>query len=174
MVRAAEPECPALRTTKLNRLAPIGLVLLSVFAMAQARGNTPRLVWNVTPSVPTGLYWLANRQPRMGNLTAIRLPISSPYLPTGILLIKRTAARAGYIVCRRGTIVTINGRLAAVARIADGAGRPLKRWSGCMRLRATQTFVLSTHPDSFDSRYFGPVDRRHTLGTATQVFHRRP
>ena len=148
-------------------------MVLSVFAMAQAKGNTPRLVWNVTPSAPTGLYWLANRRPRMGNLTAIRLPISSPYLPKGVLLIKRIVASAGYIVCRHRTIVTINGRLAAVARIADGSGRPLMRWTGCMRLRATQIFVLSTRPEGFDSRYFGPVDRRHILGTAKHVFHWR-
>jgi type IV secretory pathway protease TraF len=152
----------------------IGLAVLSVIAIAQTRVNNLRLLWNVTRSVPTGLYSLSIEQPRVGKFAAIRLPGSFPYLPGGTVLIKRIAARAGYIVCRLGPIVSINGHPSAIARRADAAGRPLPRWGGCRRLSARQTFVLSPDPDSFDSRYFGPVDRRYVLGTATPVFCRPP
>jgi type IV secretory pathway protease TraF len=94
------------------------------------------------------------------------------YLPGGTLLIKRVAARLGDIVCRHGPLVTINGRPIARARSADVMGRPLPRWIGCRRLNAALAFLLSTDPDSFDSRYFGPVDRRQILGTALPVWVR--
>jgi type IV secretory pathway protease TraF len=57
----------------------------------------------------------------------------------------------------------------AQAKLADTAGRPLPAWSGCIRLADTQVFVLAADPDSLDSRYFGPVDRAHVLGTALPV-----
>lgn len=60
----------------------------------------------------------------------------------------------------------------AQAKLADTAGRPLPAWSGCIRLPDTQVFVLAADPDSFDSRYFGPVDRANVLGTALPVWVR--
>ena len=91
------------------------------------------------------------------------------YLRKGALLIKPIAAGAGQTVCRHGALVTVNGRIVARARTLDAAGRPLPAWSGCFRLAADQIFVLSADPDSFDSRYMGPIDRAHVLGTAQPV-----
>jgi type IV secretory pathway protease TraF len=91
-------------------------------------------------------------------------------LPTGALLIKPVAASTGDVVCRHRSIVTINGRAAAFARTADASGRPLPKWTGCIRLDARGVFVLSAEPLSFDSRYFGPIDRRNVLGTASPVW----
>jgi len=71
-------------------------------------------------------------------------------------------------------LVTINGRVAAQASSADPAGRLLPSWSGCFRLTSTDIFVLSLDPGSFDSRYFGPVERRHIVGTAVPVWVRTP
>jgi type IV secretory pathway protease TraF len=82
------------------------------------------------------------------------------------------AAGAGDVVCRHGALITINGRAVAQARLTDTAGRPLPAWSGCIRLADTQVFVLAVDPDSFDSRYFGPVDGANVLGTASPVWVR--
>jgi conjugative transfer signal peptidase TraF len=151
----------------------VGLLLL-----AYPRANVPTLLWNTSPSVPLGLYWLAARPPTRGALAAIRLPEphrsladSRSYLPAGILLIKPIVATAGDVVCRHGSMVTLQGRTMAHARRADRAGRPLPRWSGCIRLGADQVFVLSAEPDGFDSRYFGPVEHRHVIGTALPLWH---
>jgi type IV secretory pathway protease TraF len=121
---------------------------------------------------------LASRPPTQGALAVIRLPEpyrsladSRGYLPAGILFIKPIVARASDVVCRHGPIVTLHGRAMAYARSADRAGRPLPRWSGCIRISADQAFVLSVDPDGFDSRYFGPVNRRNVVGTALPVWH---
>src|SRR3546814_9782387 len=41
----------------------------------------------------------------------------------------------------------------------DRRQRLLPRWHGCRYLTTSEVFVLSTVPGSFDSRYFGPVER---------------
>jgi type IV secretory pathway protease TraF len=92
------------------------------------------------------------------------------YLGQAALLIKPVAAGTGDVVCRHGATVTINGQAAAHARKADERGRPLLHWSGCIMLAAGQIFMLSAAPDSFDSRYFGPIDRSHLVGAARPVW----
>jgi type IV secretory pathway protease TraF len=95
------------------------------------------------------------------------------YLRKGALLIKPVAAGAGDTVCRHGPLVTINGRIVSHAKTLDAAGRPLPAWSGCFRLRASDIFVLSAVPGSFDSRYLGPIGRVHVMGLAQPVWVRQ-
>jgi conjugative transfer signal peptidase TraF len=150
---------------------------LSVLAMACPRTSHPRLLWNTSPSVPLGLYWIASAAPTIGELAVIRLTdrlralaAARGYLSETALLIKPVAASMGDVVCRHGPTVTINGQAAAHARTADERGHPLPHWSGCITLAAGQVFLLSTAPDSFDSRYFGPIDRSHVVGAARRVW----
>jgi type IV secretory pathway protease TraF len=37
-------------------------------------------------------------------------------------------------------------------------------------LRAGEFFLLSHEPESFDSRYFGPIEALHIVGRATLIF----
>lgn len=124
----------------------------------------PQIVWNASPSIPVGLYRLVAYTPARGRLAVIRLPepfltlaSARGYLPAGVLLIKPIAAGAGDLVCRHGAVVTINGRMAALAKTADAWGRLLPRWHGCQRLNAHQIFVLSPAADSFGCSSPSPV-----------------
>jgi type IV secretory pathway protease TraF len=59
----------------------------------------------------------------------------------------------------------LNGARIAQVVMKDGAGRSLPLWHGCRRLRADEVFTLSTHAEtSFDSRYYGPIERASILG----------
>jgi type IV secretory pathway protease TraF len=118
--------------------------------------------------------------PGTGELAIVRLPAAvrafaaaRGYLAGDALLIKPVAAGAGDVVCRRADFVSINGRIAARIRYADASGRQLPRWSGCLTLAERELFLLSTAPDSFDSRYFGPVDRVHVLGSGHPIWRVR-
>jgi type IV secretory pathway protease TraF len=95
------------------------------------------------------------------------------YLRKGVLLIKPVVASAGDTVCRHRALVTINGRIVARARALDAAGRPLPAWSGCFKLGSSDIFVLSADPDSFDSRYVGPIDRADVVGFALPIWVRQ-
>lgn len=141
--------------------------------------SRPRLMWNASPSVPTGLYWIAPAtQPVVGQRLVVRMPAPwatlmarRGYLPAGVPLLKPLAAAAGTRVCRIGQSVTIAGRLVAQARTHDLAGRALPVWSGCGRLARDQLFLLApARADSVDSRYFGPVSRSAVLGVARPVW----
>jgi conjugative transfer signal peptidase TraF len=161
---------------RLCTLALLGIGSLAILLKAGA----PVLLWNASPSVAIGLYRVTSRPPLTGALAVIRLPDplrilaeTRGYLRKGALLIKPIAAGAGDTVCRHGQLVTINGRIAAHARTWDAIGRTLPAWSGCFRLADNDIFVLSADPDSFDSRYLGPIDRAHVVGIAQPVWVRQ-
>lgn len=155
-------------------VAGVGVIALTVPTADDLR---PLLVWNATASVPTGLYHIVDGEPHRGSLVVIRLPEPfrklahlRGYVPASVIVIKPIAALRGDTLCRQGNAVSINGRIVAFARKLDKAGRPLPRWRGCHLLGTTAVGVISKRPDSFDSRYFGPLDQRYVVGVAIPVW----
>lgn len=137
------------------------------------------LVWNVTASVPTGLYHIGDAAGlQIGERVALdpssRLReylAERGYLPAGVPLIKEVAALPGDTVCRDGLAITINGSRAGSARARDRRGRGLPVWRGCRTIAAQEIFVMNRRaPGSFDGRYFGPVPRDHVIGRARPVW----
>jgi type IV secretory pathway protease TraF len=92
------------------------------------------------------------------------------YLPSSVPALKRIVAAAGDGVCEKAGIVTINGRVIARPKPSDHAGRRLVAWHGCETLSAAHIFVLNENDSSFDSRYFGPVDRRSLIGAVFPIW----
>jgi conjugative transfer signal peptidase TraF len=136
----------------------------------------PKLLWNASASVPVGLYWIENRPPMRGEIAVLKLPewvalIASErqYLPRKVWLLKPVAASNADVVCRFGAHVFVNGKHVAKALLVDKNHRQMPTWRVCKILNAEQVFVLSRHRDSFDSRYFGPVDRAFVAGTAKPI-----
>ena len=136
-------------------------------------------VWNVSASVPTGLYAIRGKASlHVGERVAIEPPpelrcllAERGYLPIGVPLLKRIAAVSGQRVCRFGHVVTIDGAFAGAARARDSRGRLLPVWFGCHKLRTAELFVMNpVAPDSFDGRYFGPLRLDTVIGRATPVW----
>ncbi len=147
-------------------LAGIALVGFSAIAHTQ-----PRLVWNASASAPIGLYRVISGAPERGDVVLVRIPQSTEklavmrgYLPAGVPLIKRIAAVAGDDVCAFNGAIIVNGEVAARQRKVDRAGRSLPRWDECRELVQGEFFLLTHAPDSFDSRYFGPVTSARVIG----------
>lgn len=152
---------------------------VSIIAITVVADMPTRLVWNVSESVPTGLYAVRDDDPlRPGVLAAVMPPeplarwlAENGYLGRGAPLLKRVEALPGQHVCRIGDRITVDGQLRAVARNADRFGRPLPRWSGCSVIADQQLFLLNAdHPGSLDGRYFGPLPRTSVLGRAVPIF----
>jgi len=138
-----------------------------------------RLVWNASASVPLGLYRIDRAHVlRVGDMVAVRpspalarFMAERRYVEANVLLVKPVAATSGATICRLGSRVTIDGRAVAAALPRDRFGRPLPSWSGCRRLRPDQLFLIApTHRDSFDGRYFGPIDRGQVVGFAAPLW----
>jgi conjugative transfer signal peptidase TraF len=149
-------------------LAVGGVALLGLSALPTPR---PWLVWNPSASAPIGLYRVVAGPVGRGDWVLVRPPedvaelaAARGYLPLGVPLVKRVAARAGDTVCARKGALFINGQEVARPLVWDRAGRPMLRWSGCRSLGAEELFLLLPPPDSFDSRYFGPVPRTLVIG----------
>lgn len=149
-----------------------------VIGISTAAHPTPRLLWNATASTPTGLYALQPvRTLHIGDLVAVRPPeriarflAEGGYLPRNVPLLKQVAGLAGQMVCRAGDTVTIDSHVVATARERDSHGRDLPLWSGCRSLGAGEIFLLNPHPDSLDSRYFGPLPVASVIGRATPLW----
>jgi conjugative transfer signal peptidase TraF len=157
-------------------LTTVAVACAALLIAPLARSN-PILIWNASPSVPIGLYFVEGRSPRIGEIAVLRPPKWATtladhrrYLPSSALLLKPVAAEEGDIVCRFGAHVFVNGGLQPKALREDRLKRPLPSWKGCLRLGTKQIFVLSKRKDSFDSRYFGVVEERQVLGTGKLVF----
>lgn len=152
-------------------------VAITLFAASAIGRPGPLVVWNMSPSIPTGLYGVGWSPPHVGDMILARLPFTAAvladsrgYLPRSAHLIKPVVATAGYRVCRHSVRILVEDRLVAFAQPADRIGRPLPVWGGCRLLRVGEVFVIADDPQSFDSRYFGPLARQHVVGRAFQIW----
>ena len=163
----------------LVRASLIGLGI-GVLLGTIAHPPTPRLLWNATASAPIGLYLLVPGAPlEIGDTVAARAPDGARqlaarrgYLPSGVPLVKRIAAMAGGRVCAVRARIIVNGRTLAQRRKRDAAGRAMPWWTGCRRLQSGQFLLLNRAAGSFDSRYFGPIERSAIIGKAVLIWPR--
>mgnify|MGYP001029736436 CR=1 FL=1 len=140
----------------------------------------PRLVWNVSPSAPIGLYSITpDSYPQTGDMVLAKVPeqwrqlgAQRRYIPINVPLVKRAAAEPGDIVCAVGREIFVNGRGIAGRRRYYGMGRPLPWWNGCTMLRNGALLLLMDNPSSFDGRYFGPTQREDIIGRARLIWRR--
>ena len=151
-------------------MATVGIAFLAVKPLIIP---VPLFIWNASESVPIGWYLVAKRQPMIGEIAVIKLTdwvqiyaSSRGYLPQNVWLLKPVFAVYPSIICRFGSHVFVNGKQVAKAKIGDKMHRVLPVWKGCIALSSTKYFVLGKHRDSFDSRYFGPIEKRQVVGTA--------
>jgi len=162
--------------TALHVTFAVAAATLPVLGMmhATAAGPSPLLI-NESPSVPRGLYARTSEAPSAGRIVAVTPPRPArAYLgrlgaAPGAQLLKRVVATAGEPVCAgEDGLAWPRGRVTALPR--DRAGRELPRWRGCRRLTARELLVVGDTAASFDSRYFGPIDRAEVRGVYREVW----
>lgn len=156
-------------------LARVGILA----CLSASRFHAPiSLLYNPSASVARGWYLiLPAKRLRVGMLVIARLPgwaaqlaAARDYLPITVPVIKLIAARGDEHVCERAGILSIEGRPVVRVLTADSAGRPLAAWRGCRDLRTNEFLLLGDAPDSYDSRYFGPVVAGAIMGRAIPLW----
>ena len=159
-------------------------IILSTFTatgllLSTIGGKTPRYIWNVSNSVPIGLYRVQPAtQLAVTELVAINPPDLlaafldlNGYLPMGIPMLKRVLALPGQTVCRNGLTIAIDGIDVGQAQERDGRGRPLPAWHGCRVIADGDVFVMNWQSaDSLDGRYFGPLPISAVIGRAVAIW----
>jgi conjugative transfer signal peptidase TraF len=158
-------------TRALRILGPYAIMLVLIFQLFASIG----LRINTSPSLPIGFY-LTTSDPA-ANLVEFcppepyaRLTIIRRYRDAGSCedgaapLLKPLIAKAGDLVETSSRGIAINGRLIpnTAPASADSKGRPLTPWpAGSTTGRPGTYWVASSYnARSFDSRYFGPIERR--------------
>jgi conjugative transfer signal peptidase TraF len=137
---------------------------------------------NTTSSMPVGLYIVNFADtPRRGDMVIACIPASvrllaraRGYVEDGSCagttpLVKYVCATSGDDVDLAGGVVRVDGREQRNAQIesTDSHDRPLPRSPFVSRqLTANEFWLCSAAYRSFDSRYFGPVERSDILGVA--------
>lgn len=135
-----------------------------------------RLLVNLTPSLPYGLYWRMEEAPtvRRGLIYELTAPDAmvpflsaklGPLAPRAHLL-KEVMGVPGDLVCWSWEEMSINNRQ-VFTRLPN---QPLPPQVGCRRLGAEEVVVTGMHPDSCDSRYIGAIDMRRVLYRVVPVF----
>lgn len=148
-------------------------------ALAATLPTSRLFVWNVSASVPVGLYSLAP----IGHLEITDLVAASPaaplaafliergYIARGVPLMKRVMALPGQEVCRTGHAISVDNVPLGTALPADRAGRTLPVWQGCQRVATGDIFLMNPDSrDSLDGRYFGPIAADAVIGKATPLY----
>lgn len=154
----------------------IGAAAIGLLAVASVNARD-WLIYNHTPSVPTGWYVRSAHEIATGALVTVRAQDVAPdyaearnFTDAGDRLIKRIAANDGDSVCADGSAIRINDRTVAHRAVHDSQGRVLPNWGGCRTLTADEVFLMGDTPDSFDSRYFGPVSATDIEGVWRKLF----
>ncbi|MDI4231711.1 S26 family signal peptidase [Bradyrhizobium sp. Arg237L] len=139
----------------------------------------PLYIWNVSASVPIGLYRLRPTESfHVTELVAVQPPEPlatfldlNGYLPVGVPMLKRILALPGQTVCRSGLTISVDDIAMGEARDRDGRGRPLPKWQGCRVVGDGELFVMNWQSDdSLDGRYFGFLPASAVIGRALPVW----
>jgi conjugative transfer signal peptidase TraF len=172
----------ARRATTVRELERLlcGAVFAAALVSALACTLASHLLWNWTPSLPPGLYWLSpggRSRVKVGALVAFPVPrnvrdlvAARNYLPPGALLIKPVVAMAQDWVCTEGGTLTVNGAPLGAIPTEDSGRRALPREERCGPVSEGLVFVASHYATSFDSRTFGPVTLSDIRGTVTPLW----
>ncbi|MBX9587822.1 MAG: S26 family signal peptidase [Hyphomonadaceae bacterium] len=127
-----------------------------------------RAPWPLQDNIGSSTSW---RRRAHSAATAYRRSRRSARIPAkSAYLIKFIIGVTGDRVCRFGGRVFVNGAVRARAFSRDRRHRHMPVWQGCYRLASGQVFVLAEDPDSFDSRYFGPLSDHHIIGRGVRVW----
>ena len=163
-----------------SRMRTIGMILGALaLVLATLDEAPPSYIWNVSESVPIGLYHLRTPEElTVTELVAIRPPEPlasfldlNGYLPIGVPMLKRILALPEQTACRSGLTITVDSIEMGQASERDSRGRPLPSWQGCRVIDAGEIFVMNWQSvDSLDGRYFGPIPASAVIGQAFPIW----
>ncbi|MCG5233836.1 S26 family signal peptidase [Xanthobacter oligotrophicus] len=137
-----------------------------------------KLIWNVSASVPVGLYSVEPADHlEITDLVAVIPPpplaaflIARGYIGEGTPLLKRVMGLPGQVVCRLSDAITVDGVPLGEALPRDRMGRDLPVWQGCRRIAPGELFLMNPDVgDSLDGRYFGLIPATAIIGRAMPV-----
>jgi conjugative transfer signal peptidase TraF len=166
-------------TTSQTKLLPLlrSLLLLALLAsiVSLLKSLGFGITYAVSYSVPNGWYLLIPATTiKRYNIVQFKPPEATVtflqklhWAPKNALLVKYVYGLPGDFVCNKNASIWINNKLLGPIYNADKHGNALPKTNFCGKLPPEQYILLSTHiNNSFDSRYFGPINRANIKSKA--------
>jgi len=170
---------------RLNQIAAINsMVLMALFTALHLAGAR----FNPSKSVAQGLYWQVNQPIEKGAYVLVcppdteifKLAKQRGYLTAGFCknnysgMMKFVAAAAGDEITLNKTGIQVNGQLLPHSKPlnSDPGGRALPTFElNNYRLAENELLLIGDiSPASFDSRYFGLIDRAQIKGVVKPIW----
>jgi type IV secretory pathway protease TraF len=150
--------------TRFGRISATCVAALGV-ALSTLPRPAPRLIWNVSASVPIGLYAVRPAGALHVNELLVVIPpeplatfLDERYLPRGVPLLKHVLALLGRTVCRSDRTITVDGVAVGETLDRDHLSRPLPVWHGGRVIAGGDVFLMNRQSvDSLYGRYLGPL-----------------
>jgi len=165
------------------------IAIASLFLLANAMAlYFAGLRVNSTKSVMLGYYWTVDKPVEKGayvlvcppDTPAFELAKQRGYLKAGFCslglerMVKKVAATEGDTVQINQEGVQVNGQMLPFSKplVLDPAGRPMPQFElNEYRLKENELLLMGDiSPTSFDSRYFGLIDRAQIQGVVKPVW----
>jgi conjugative transfer signal peptidase TraF len=151
-------------------------IIIAIFSTLVLALGITGARFNTTRSIPLGLYWVSPERIQKGKYVMFCPPqaqvfddakergyLSAGYCPGGYgYLMKKIVGVPGDTVQIEHRGVSVNDKILPLSRvrITDNEMRPLPQLRIARRLRMREFLLMSDiNEDSFDSRYFGPINR---------------
>jgi len=155
------------------------LFMAGALFVGTARVFGSRVVVQVTPSMPRGVYWVErSRQIARGDIIVFEAPADARMLiaarhwwrlSVGYLLMKPVVARKGDRVRVSVKGLFIDSVFFGPVEKIDTEGLPLPLREMDRVLSDGEYFTASPYEHSFDSRYFGIIRREAIKGVARRL-----
>ncbi len=165
-------------TAPKKRLIFLLMLLLTGIAGSFFPG---RISVTLTPSVKHRVWWLSGdtSHVRHGQYVLFRLPharLGGMPVPESVLsgedirAIKRVGCDEGENLRREDRDFFCGDEFLGHVKERSQNGEPLTPSPYSGRVPAGKVFLVGDHPDSFDSRYFGLVEKKNYLAWARPIF----
>lgn len=167
---------------RLGRRLAVGSIAVAIACCGAAAAGVRYVA---TPSIPMGLYWSTGGTPHRGDYVIfcppvgrlIRLAVARGYLEPGSCpvgsypMAKRMVAVAGDRVEISPGGVRVNGSVVPNSRpfTHDISRRALPSLTMTRVLPTDEIVTMGDTAISFDSRYFGPVQRQQIIGRLVPI-----
>lgn len=154
-------------------------IIFSILFLVGAKLLNQRVIFQITPSMPKGVYWIDKNTPvEVGSIIVFKLPAEAARLikerkwwPLSLkhYLMKPVVANRGdHVMILKGNLY-INEKLFGTVQKFDSKGLPLPEMPLDRFLLDDEYFMASHYEKSFDSRYFGVIKKESVLGVAKKI-----
>lgn len=161
------------------------LVIVGAYFSLLIAAKASGIVINTTPSMPEGVYMRGHGLPRRGDIVALCLP--EPYQSFGLARFyiakghtcQKSESLIKQVVALPGDTVVLGDHDMQVNHVTypyptadhDGAGRILFHPPRGVYYHTTGYWLIGTHAaNSWDSRYWGPLDKTMILSVLKPVW----